>query len=76
LDMVFGNSMIYLASIPTYVGGAMAFGFASVTKAPGLMNTEALRRRFGNSQIITRYYSPAIHQAAFALPPYIAAMTV
>jgi len=70
----FGNAMVYLASIPTYVGGTMAFGFASVTKAAGLMEAEALRHCFDEAEIVTRYYTPAIHQAAFALPPYIAAI--
>lgn len=30
-----------------------------------------LQRRFDAAGIDTRYYSPAVHVGAFALPPYI-----
>ncbi len=64
----------YLAAVPTYVGGFMTLGFAA--KRPGLdavprVTIEARARAAG---ILgrTRYWTPALHEAAFWLPPYIA----
>jgi len=68
----FADVSCYLAVVPTYVGGFMALGWA--TDDAGLRRlTEAdLAPRFARSGIATRYYSPAVHAAAFALPPFIA----
>ena len=33
---------------------------------------EELERRYAEAKLDSRYYTPAVHQAAFALPPYIA----
>lgn len=71
LASVFKDAAVYLAAIPTYVGGAMAFGLAADSAAPKLVDADVLARRLEGAGIGTRYYSPAIHRAAFALPPYI-----
>ena len=52
----------------------MAFAWASHGPAPRLVDADALGRRFEDAAIETRYYSPMVHQAAFALPPYIQAL--
>ena len=70
----FADVAAYLAAIPSYVGGAMAFAWASHDPAPRLVDADALGRRFEDAAIETRYYSPMVHQAAFALPPYIQAL--
>ena len=64
----------YVVAVPTYVGGFMALGFSSNT--PGLdrvaatdLATRATEAGLAGS---TRYWSPDVHVAAFALPPYIA----
>ncbi len=36
--------------------------------------SEEIERRFAASAIETRYYSPAVHVASFALPGYIEAL--
>ena len=74
LASVFKDTAVYLAAIPTYVGGAMAFGLASGGPAPKLVDADTLARRLKDAGFETRYYSPAIHRAAFALPPYIQAL--
>lgn len=67
----FADVHAYIAAIPTYVGGHMALGWAA--KNPGLRQTElsVLTERFAATGITTRYYTPAVHVAAFALPRYI-----
>jgi spermidine synthase len=69
---LFADVACYLATVPTYVGGPMAFGWACDTPAPRLTDEAELRRRFEEAGIATRYYRPEIHAAAFALPGYIA----
>ena len=70
----FPHVTAYLAAVPTYVGGFMALGFAA--KAPGLdeVPVPELARRAEAAGIFgtTEYWSPEVHAAAFALPPYIA----
>ena len=70
----FADIAAYLAAIPAYVGGAMAFGWASDDPAPRLVDADVLGRRFNDAGIETRYYSPMVYRAAFALPPYIQAL--
>ncbi len=61
----------YQATIPTYVGGSMVFGFA--TNAKTNSSDEILRRSIAvQSQL--HYWTPEIHQAAFLLPPYVEAL--
>lgn len=64
----------YVAAVPTYVGGFMALGFAS--KQPGfeIVSAERLRQRAAACGVLgrTRYWTPDVHVAAFALPPFIA----
>ncbi|HSG91523.1 MAG TPA: polyamine aminopropyltransferase, partial [Pseudomonadales bacterium] len=72
LRRIFADATCYLATVPTYVGGPMAFGWG--TDDAGLRRTaiDVLRARFREAGIKTRYYTPEVHQAAFALPGYIA----
>ena len=74
LRPLFADASCYLATVPTYVGGPMAFGWASDDAALRQVPVEALGERLRESGIETRYYTPAVHLAAFALPPYIAAL--
>ena len=60
----------YIATVPTYAGGPMAFGWGTDGTARDVA-LEALKDRFSSSGIDTEYYTPAVHKAAFALPPYI-----
>lgn len=71
-ERIFASRTCYTATIPTYTGGPMAFGWGS--NNPSLLNVSktVLANRFRESDIETRYYSAAVHKAAFALPGYIA----
>ena len=72
LRPLFADRTCYLATVPGYVGGPMAFGWASGTPAHRQVTLETLEERFRRAAVDTRYYSPDVHLGAFALPPYIA----
>lgn len=67
---LFADWTCYLATIPTYAGGPMAFGWGSDGKARHTP-LETLQQRFEAAGIDTDYYTPEVHKAAFALPRYI-----
>ena len=64
----------YVAAVPTYVGGFMTLGFASNTPGLNAISSAELARRAEVAGILgnTDYWTPDVHCAAFALPPYIA----
>jgi spermidine synthase len=72
----FTDVYAYVAAVPTYVGGFMTLGWAA--KQPGLrdITPAELAKRAEAAGILgtTRYWTPAVHAAAFQLPPYIAAL--
>lgn len=72
LRPLFADTTCYTATVPAYIGGCMAFGWATDDTQLRDISLEALRRRYTAAQLDTRYYTPEVHQAAFALPGYIA----
>jgi spermidine synthase len=68
---LFADATCYLASIPTYYGGPMAMGWATDGEAR-TVSLETLEARFAACGFATRYYTPAVHKGAFALPGYVA----
>lgn len=68
---LFADHSCYLASIPTYAGGPMAFGFGSHSKAARNVTLADLEKRFAAAGIETDYYTPEVHKGAFALPGYV-----
>ncbi|MEZ5932942.1 MAG: polyamine aminopropyltransferase [Alphaproteobacteria bacterium] len=71
---LFADSSCYLATVPGYVGGPMAFGWASDVPEHRQVSPEVLGRRFAEAAIEVRYYTPEVHKAAFALPGYVLAL--
>ena len=71
---VFPHVSAYVAAVPTYVGGFMALGFAAKQAGLDRVSLDTLTRRAHHAGIMgtTHYWTPEIHQASFALPPYIA----
>jgi spermidine synthase len=69
----FADVGFYLAAVPTYVGGFMALGWASSSPDARAASIETIRARFHAAPVATRYYTPDVHKAAFALPPYVQA---
>lgn len=71
LSSLFMDWGFFSAAIPTYVGGIMAFGWASDNPLLRSTSLQAIEDRFERSGVKTRYYHPEIHSAAFALPQYV-----
>ncbi|MCC6201745.1 MAG: polyamine aminopropyltransferase [Gammaproteobacteria bacterium] len=71
LSRLFQDWHFYSAAVPTYVGGVMAFAWASDNPELRRQPLTMIEQRFAAAAIKTRYYNPAIHQAAFALPQYL-----
>jgi spermidine synthase len=68
---LFDISTCYLATIPTYVLGQMAIGFATNGIDNLNLSLELIMERFKDSEIKTQYYTPKLHIASFALPAFI-----
>ena len=69
----FDHVSAYVAAVPTYVGGFMTLGIAwsgRDTINTDAQDASAYAQRVGLEN--TLYWTPDIHQACFALPPYIA----
>lgn len=68
---IFADWHFYGVAVPTYVGGIMTMGWATRDPANRQRSEEELTRRFEDAAIETRYYTPAVHRGAFALPRYV-----
>jgi spermidine synthase len=61
----------YVGTVPIYIGGEMAFGFATDNQTALSVSEAEIAERFLKTGITTNYYTPKLHNAAFALPRYI-----
>ncbi len=68
----FAETRCYRVAVPSFFGGDMIFVLAGQQTIALEAAPEDLEHRFAEAGIATRYYAPAIHSAAFALPPYVA----
>jgi len=68
---LFADWGCYLATVPSYAGGPMAFGWGSDGAARDV-DLATLEARFQAAGLATDYYTPAVHLGAFALPGYVA----
>ena len=72
LRTLFEDATCYLAAIPTYIGGHMAMGFASDDRRHRQRSQRLIAARYcGAGRFPTRYWTPAVHGAAFALPRFV-----
>ncbi len=71
LKSVFAHSGFYVVPVPTYGGGLMTLGWASQDTDLAAGGGEGLAAAVDRLDLEARYYSAAIHRAAFALPGYI-----
>ncbi|GIX14809.1 MAG: polyamine aminopropyltransferase 1 [Paracoccaceae bacterium] len=72
---LFRDATCYLAHVPTYAGGPMALGWGTDGEARRT-DPATLSARFAAAGLKTRYYTPELHHAAFALPVYVRDLTV
>jgi len=70
---LFADAGCYVAAIPTYVGGHMAMGWASDDASLRALAPATIAQRYRDAgEFPTRYWTPEVHSAAFALPRFIA----
>jgi spermidine synthase len=69
---LFADAGCYIAAIPTYVGGHMAMGWATDNNRLRAVPLKTLAERYRRAgQLATKYWTPEVHKAAFALPRFI-----
>src|SRR5271166_4538237 len=70
---LFADGYCYVAAIPTYVGGHMAMGWASDNPKLRTLPVVSIASRYKKAgSFPTKYWTPQVHVAAFALPRFIA----
>ena len=70
---LFADAACYVASIPTYVGGQMAMGWAAKDRKLRRQSVRTIAARYRKAgSFRTKYWTPEVHVAAFALPRFIA----
>jgi spermidine synthase len=70
---LFADGACYIAAIPTYVGGHMAMGWATDDRRLRRTAVKTLAARYRKAgSFSTKYWTPEVHAAAFALPRFIA----
>ena len=73
MGAAFAEQTFYGAAIPTYIGGNMYFAWGTDDLALRQVSIETLTERFALAGFETRYYTPAVHKGAFALPAFVEA---
>ncbi len=72
LRTLFRDATCFVAAVPTYVGGHMAMGYASDDRRHCAATEQTIAARYRQAgRFATRYWTPAVHKAAFALPRFI-----
>jgi spermidine synthase len=72
---LFTVATCYVAAIPTYVGGHMAIGLATDDRRLRQTPAKTIAARYRKAgSFPTKYWTPQVHAAAFALPRFIAEM--
>jgi len=71
MGKTFSDNGFYTAVVPSYIGGFMALGWGCDDVSVKNVSLSILHDRFAKANIATRYYTPEMHKAAFALPPFI-----
>jgi spermidine synthase len=70
---LFADSGCYVAAIPTYIGGHMAMGWATNNKKLRSTPIKTIAARYRKAgSFSTKYWTPEVQAAAFALPRFIA----
>jgi spermidine synthase len=70
---LFADAGCYLAAVPTYIGGHMAMGWATDDRRLRQTPAKTLAARYRRAgSFSTKYWTPEVQVAAFALPRFIA----
>jgi spermidine synthase len=68
---VFPEVGCYLVPLPSSLGGPIALAWGSGAVRAAHEDVAELQRRYATACLSTRYYTPQVHGAAFALPHYL-----
>jgi spermidine synthase len=69
---LFAEGACYVAAIPTYIGGHMAMGWATDNTRLRQTPVATIAQRYRKAgSFATKYWTPQVHKAAFALPRFI-----
>lgn len=71
LSKLFVDRRFYTAAVPSYIGGLMTFAWATNNPELADIDLDTLKQRWMSQHITSRYYTPDMHKAAFALPRYL-----
>ena len=71
LAAAFRDVAFTMVSVPTYCGGAMALAWASDDAANRTRAVDDLAARYKAAGLATRYYTPWVQRASFALPAFM-----
>ena len=71
LGALFADVAVYLTTVPTFIGGPMAFVWSAESDVARKTPPETLAKRLAESGIAMRYYTPEVQAAAFVLPGYV-----
>ena len=74
LSAIYPDAAFYLMPVPSYFGGFMALGWASLDAKLRQVPHAELARRVAGANIEMHYYNADIHLGSFALPSYIRAL--
>jgi spermidine synthase len=69
---LFVDSTFFTAAVPTYIGGVMALAWGATDASLRQTSLTQIQARYAQRGVHTRYYTPQMHLASFALPNYIA----
>jgi len=72
----FRDVAFYTAPVPTYIGGVMTLGWATDNTDLRCVSARALAHRANAIGLKARYYTPAGHVGAFALPGFVSDLMV
>jgi spermidine synthase len=68
---LFSDSSFFTAAVPTYVGGVMTLAWGATDACLRQTALAEVQKRYEARGIKTRYYTPEMHLASFALPKYV-----
>ena len=68
---LFKDAGFFVAAVPTYIGGLMTLAWGTNEPANRKQTVTTITERFSAAGIETRYYTPDVHVASFALPRYV-----
>jgi spermidine synthase len=69
---LFADASAFVSTIPSYFGGPMVFSFTTDDPSLRRRGVEEIRKRYEAAGAFeTKYWTPELHVASFALPAYI-----